>query len=611
MDNLTFRDIELDWRKFDEDKRTVPAILSTEQPVNVRRGFSTVSEVLLHNSESVDTTRARNGLPLLFNHNRDAPIGVVEGVRLENKRLVGVLRFSRNAKAAEVFIDVKDRLLRGVSIGYSVLKEKVEDGVTFATKWKIFEASITPVQADDGAQILRSNQMDNNKDGNNVSQLPSLNPALKTELERRGLIDQVFSTFRDTAGIAAIREQCKDDINVTVEQARQKLLVHLGQGTRPAGGDPNIDTGAFGFTRDLTDDTQDEFFRAATDATMIRAGITVKEPSPGTRDLQGMNLIEIARSCLSRVGVSTSRMSPNELAKRAFTTSDFPLILANVADKTIIQGYNEAVGTHRGWTKESFAKDFKPVHRVAAGETPDLVLVNENGEFTYGPLAETGTNASIQTYGRLIAITRQAIINDDAGAFLDLASNFGKSAMRLEADTTYGLLISNPTMQDSVALFNAAHNNIATAAVPTVTSLGEMRQLLRNQKGLGGDAFLDLQPFTVLAPTTLETVLEQLLSSLFDPFPATTGDTNARNPFANRLELIVDPRLDVDSTTRWYLVTNPNVFNWAERIFLEGQPGPTVEQQQGWTVDGTEFKARQDFAALITEFRGIVKNDGV
>lgn len=610
MDNLTFRDIELDWRQFDEDKRTVPAILSTEQPVNVRRGFSTVSEVLLHNSESVDTTRARNGLPLLFNHNRDTPIGVVEGVRLENKRLIGVLRFSRNTKAAEVFTDVKDRLLRGVSIGYSVLKEKVEDGVTFATKWKIFEASITPVQADDGAQILRSKQMDNKQNGNNVSQLPNLNPALKTELERRGLIDQVFSSFRDTAGIAAIREQCKDDINVTVEQARQKLLTHLGQGTRPAGGDP-MGMDVYGFTRDLTSDTQDEFFRAATDATLLRNGIPVSKPHAGTRDLQGMALVEIARAFLGRGGTNTSRLSPVEIVKRALTTSDFPLLLANVADKSVIAGYSEAAGTHRGWTRESFARDFKPKSYVAAGETPDLLLVGENAEFKYGFLVETGTNVQLQTYGRLMAFSRQAIINDDTSSLLLSARNFGNSAMRLESDITYGVLIANPIMQDGVVLFDASHNNIATAAVPTVTSLGEMRELLRNQKGLGGDAFLDLQPFAVLAPVALETVLEQLLSSLFDPFPATTGDTNARNPFANRLELIVDPRLDVDSTTRWYLVTNPNNFNWAERITLQGQSVPRVEEQTGWSVDGLEIKAAHDFAALITEFRGIVKNDGV
>ena len=279
----------------------------------------------------------------------------------------------------------------------------------------------------------------------------------------------------------------------------------------------------------------------------------------------------------------------------------------------MLQGYNEAPGTHRGWTTAAFAKDFKDKSFVLASEAPDLTLVNENGEFKYGTLNEDGSKVALATYGRLLAITRQAIINDDTGALIAAARNFGASAMRLESDIVYGNLIANPTMSDGNPLFFAAHNNIGTAAAPSVTSLGEARELLRKQKGLSGSAHLDLQPFAVLAPAALETVFEQLLSSLFDPVPATgTSDSAARNPFANKLDLIIDPRLDDDSLTRWYVVTNPNIFNWAYRVFLDENGGqPFIAEQLGWTVDGTEIKARHDFATIITEFRGIVKNDGV
>ena len=83
------------------------------------------------------------------------------------------------------------------------------------------------------------------------------------------------------------------------------------------------------------------------------------------------------------------------------------------------------------------------------------------------------------------------------------------------------------------------------------------------------------------------------------------------NPFAHKLELIVEARLDTDSETRYYLSTDADRFTWFDRVHLEGQPAPFIGEQQGWSIDGTEIKVRHDFAAVINEFRGIVKNDGV
>ena len=614
MENLSFRNAELDLRGLDEKARTVPAILSTDEPVTVSRGLGPVQEVLRHDSNSIDLSRAKTGLPLLFNHNRDKPIGIVENIRIESNKLVGMLRFSRNSQAKEIFRDVIDRTLRGISVGYSVQEQEHDGDTVIATRWKVFEASVTPVQADDGAQILRNKTMgDKDKGGDgNVTQLPAVQDALKAEQIRRREVDQLFITFQDHRGVAVIRDECKDNMQCTVEQARQKLLIFLGSQSSPAGGDAYRSGEYPGNVHITMDDGGDEFRAAASDALCIRSNIPISKPHPGAKDLTAVSIVEMARMYLAHRGVSASGMAKGELINRAMTTSDFPLLLADAASKSVIGGYNEAPGTHRGISRLTFAPDFKKTFRVAAGEAPDLELVNEDGEFKYSALTETGTSVSLATYGGLQAVSRQTLINDDTGEILRALRGRGAAATRLEADVTWGVLISNPVMSDGQTLFHATHNNIATAAVPTVTSLGEMRELLRKQKGLGGDAFLDIQPFAVLAPAALETVLEQLLSSLFDPFPATgTSDSAARNPFANRLDLIIDPRLDDDSATRWYLITNPEVFNWFDRVHLEGQPAPFVAEQTGWSIDGTEIKVRHDFAALITEYRGIVKNDGV
>ena len=236
------------------------------------------------------------------------------------------------------------------------------------------------------------------------------------------------------------------------------------------------------------------------------------------------------------------------------------------------------------------------------------MLVNEDGEYTYGGVSETGASVSLLTYGRLQAITRQTIVNDDLGEILRALRSAGTAASRLESDIVWGLITSNVVMPDGNALFHATHNNISTAAALSVASLGDMRKLLRLQKGIAGLALLDLQPFALVVPAALETVAEQLLASLADPAGV---NQQTFNPFAHKLRLIVEARLDADSTTRYYLITNPEVFNWFDRVHLEGQPTPFVAEQEGWSIDGMEIKVRHDFAALVNDFRGAVKNDGV
>ena len=627
MDRLFYRNAKLKLRKLNETNRTVPAILSTENPIKISRGYSnSLHESLKHDSSSVDLSRAKDGsLPLLKNHDSDKLVGAVERIRLDGNKLVGLLRFSNNADGTEVFEDVKEGFLTGISIGFSIQEEEQdEDGLVLITKWTPHEASVTPIPADNDAQILRSRTMSNKakvvKVKDKKSKKRFADRTAQAEFKRQQDIRDQWKDYEKKLGTRYVRllSACLDDPDCDIETSSSILLREIGRDTGPLGGNPTLagmvpqGAGLYGTDLRRSGDNSHDLLRAATDTILTRHGIKIKDPHPAVRDLMDCSLIDIAKMHLGQCGVDTAGLGKSKLVERALTSSDFPLLLENIADKSVISGYNEAPGTHRGWTTAAFARDFKDISFVAASETPDLSLVNEAGEFKYGVLAEDGSKVQLATYGRLLAITRQALINDDTSALIVAARNFGASAMRLESDIVYGNLISNPVMSDGKTLFHDDHNNIVVASIPSVGSLGLARQALRKQKGLAGSAHLDLQPFAIVAPAALETVCEQLLSSVFDPFPAAgTSDSEARNPFAGKMELIIDPRLDDDSETRWYVVTDPTMFNWAYRVFLDDNQGqPFVAEQTGWNVDGTELKIRHDFATLITEYRGIVKNDG-
>ena len=141
---------------FDEvEDRTYEFPFSSEFPV--ARYFG--NEILSHEASAADLSRLNDGAPLLFNHNPDRVIGVVEGARIDSKGRRGYarVRFSRNPFAQEVLSDVKDGVLRNVSFGYSIDKmEERASGDYVATAWAPYEVSIVSVPADKTVGIGRA-----------------------------------------------------------------------------------------------------------------------------------------------------------------------------------------------------------------------------------------------------------------------------------------------------------------------------------------------------------------------------------------------------------------------------------------------------------------------
>ena len=88
------------------------------------------------------------------------------------------------------------------------------------------------------------------------------------------------------------------------------------------------------------------------------------------------------------------------------------------------------------------------------------------------------------TFGRLFAITRQAIINDDLSALSDIPARHGEAAARKMGDVAYAVLTANAAMGDSVALFHATHGNLGAAAVVGIAPIAEAIKLMKLQKDL-------------------------------------------------------------------------------------------------------------------------------
>lgn len=361
---------------------------------------------------------------------------------------------------------------------------------------------------------------------------------------------------------------------------------------------------------ELGEDERDRYRRAVTDGLRMRTGSQIEKPAPGANEFRHMSLRELARDVLERNGERNVRgLDPMELAGRAFSTSDFPAIMSNLADVVLQAAYTEVPATWRSWCRVGSANDFKAQHRIRMGELPELEPVLEAGEYKMADLMETKDSFAIGTFGKKFALTRQAIINDDLGAFTRIPQLFGAASARTINRAVYTMLKGNPKIaEDGKAVFHADHNNLGTAAALSIDALDAARVAMRRQTGLRKDkekVTLNLTPSILLLPPELETLALQILYSDTD---LRYANANVKNPFRNAFMPIVEAELE---TWEWYLTASPSMIDTVEVAFLGGNQSPTLEQQQGWNVDGIEYKVRLDFGVWLYEYRGLYKNPGL
>ena len=318
-----------------------------------------------------------------------------------------------------------------------------------------------------------------------------------------------------------------------------------------------------------------------------------------------VRVADLARELLELRGISARRLTPAQVIERAHGVSDFPELLSGTGNRILRAAYEAAPSGIRQIARQATAVDFRAKQTLMLGEAPELKKVNENGEFTRGTLAEAAESYSLSTYGRIFGISRQALVNDDLGAFADLTRRFARSAMEVEAKLLVTLVTSNPTMADGVAVFHANHGNLAASggAIST-TTLGPARSAMRLQKGLDGSTPINATPRYLVVPAALETAAEQVLSTIYAATVATA------NPFTGRLDLVVDPRLDAVSTSAWYVFADPAVVDTIEYSYLESEQGPVLQTRAGFDVDGVEVKCRLDFGCGFLDHRGAYKNPG-
>ncbi|EEE2294524.1 ClpP-like prohead protease/major capsid protein fusion protein [Salmonella enterica] len=405
-------------------------------------------------------------------------------------------------------------------------------------------------------------------------------------------INDLFAMFGGR--YQTLQAQCLAEPECSLEQAREKLLNEMGRESTPS--NKNTPTHIYAGNGNFVGD-------GIRQALMARAGF---EKTERDNVYNGMTLREYARMSLTERGIVVSGYNPMQMVGAAFThsTSDFGNILLDVANKAILQGWEDAPETYEQWTRKGQLSDFKIAHRVGMGGFSALRQVREGAEYKYVTTGDKQATIALATYGELFSITRQAIINDDLNMLTDVPMKLGRAAKSTIADLVYVILTSNPKIStDNVSLFDKAkHANVLEGAAMDVASLDKARQLMRVQKE--GERHLNIRPAFVLVPTAMESVANQVIRSV----SVKGADINAGiiNPVKDFATVIAEPRLDDNSQSTFYLAAAKGS-DTIEVAYLNGVDTPYIDQQDGFSVDGVTTKVRIDAGVAPVDHRGLVK----
>ena len=647
-----------------EEDLSIEVVWSTGSRVRRQPLFGEpFDEELSMDPASVRLERLNAGGPVLKVHDTSSLESVIGSVipgsaRVENGRGIARVRFSDRGDVAPIWSDISSGHIRAVSIGYQVHRYDVTRSpngpeVWRAVDWTPFEISAVPVGADPAAGFraidplapcLVTREAPLTQDPPKPDPLPENPQPPRTAMEENmsvatqplapqpeaavRMIEPILperpvedtqalvaraqiverervGTIYDLASRLGLERTFAEDMvqrGVSLEEARRVILDKVADASEQTRIFPHVSIPLGG--RDERVTRRD----AVTNALLHRYSPSLFSLSEPAREYRGMTLLELGREFLSTSGVNVRGMSRDEIATRSLhSTSDFPEILSAVTNKTLRQAYDTYPQTFRPFCRQVQASDFRDITRVQMGEAPQLQKVNEAGEFKRGSIGEARERYKVETYGRVVGITRQTLINDDLDAFTRLPAMYGTAIATLESDIVWAIVTNNAAMGDGVALFHATHKNLAAAGTGlTTASIGDGRAAMAKQFGLDKKTVLNIRPSFLIVPVSMELSAEQLIAQ--NLVPARTTDVVPQS--IRSLAVIAEPRLDTVSTNGWYLAASPNQIDTIEYAYLEGQQGAYIETRNGFDVDGVEIKCRLDFGAKAIDWRGLYKNAG-
>jgi phage head maturation protease len=300
------------------------------------------------------------------------------------------------------------------------------------------------------------------------------------------------------------------------------------------------------------------------------------------------------------------------LQAQGWSTVSLPGIFTNTANKFLVSGFNAVEDTWRAIAARGSVRDFKARTSYSLTGGAMYEKVGPGGELKHGTLGELSYTNRAETYGRMFAITRQDIINDDLGALTEIPRKLGRGAALKLNDVFWA------EFMDNAAFFTAGRGNYIEGASTNLqlSSLTTGETSFMDQTDEDGYP-VAITPRILLVPNALAVTGANLMNSTMIAGDTTANTvTMSNNPHAGKFRVVQSSYLSNSnytgySTTAWYLLADPSDLAVIEVVFLNGREQPVVESADAdFNSLGIQFRGYHDFGCSLMEFRAGLKSKG-
>jgi hypothetical protein len=225
-----------------------------------------------------------------------------------------------------------------------------------------------------------------------------------------------------------------------------------------------------------------------------------------------------------------------------------------------------------------------------------------------------------QKRGGLLTVSEETIRADDLDKIKQFPNRMARAARHTLKTFVTNFFINNPAYgPDSVAWFNAAHNNLGTSPL-SVDTLNAQEVILMKQTEKDSGNRLSQRISWIMVPVDMAPLAWQINNSQFynpgpglqvsNPFylrfgPAGTGKQSPPGVIVN--ELLTD-------TNDWYYGVDSSQVPILEIAYIDGVSEPQVymanlaTQGTQFTNDQIQYKVKFPFGGTMLDFRGVGKN---
>ena len=306
--------------------------------------------------------------------------------------------------------------------------------------------------------------------------------------------------------------------------------------------------------------------------------------------------------------------SQREIRAEGISTLSLPGIMSNVANKFLLQGYNAVESSWRAVAAIGNARDFKTFYSYNFLMDAMFAKVGNSGELEHATASEQEYTNKVDTYGKMFAVSRTDIINDDLGALSQIPMRLGRGAA-----IGLNMLFWTEFLANLNTFYTTAHGNVSTGAGSALSSDGLKAAQLKfsKQTDPNGDP-LGIDARILLVPPELEIAADELMTSLIinTGGASTTEKVPNRNVWANKYRTVMsrylsNTNITGNSTTAWWLIADPADLPLIQVAFLNGRQEPVVESADAdFNVLGIQFRGYYDVGCRKQEYRSAVRSAG-